>query len=325
VRALYVAMTRARDRLVLLGNRPLNGKGGAREESLLELLRSRRGTPEALADAMARAQAEGRDGASDANGVRWRFPGLQPLEGEPSAPADAEGNADPADLEAELRALDALREAAQRRMQRGFRAPASADAHADEREQRAERERWVPALAAARDVAAAAGTAVHRVLEELSLDGELREELARASDGVGAWIDAQASGGQGEAALASARETLARFGEGPLLARLAAVRGGVIARELPVLLPADPGGEGAVGFVAGSIDLLYRDPDSDELVVVDYKTDRVEGKAALGERAERYRGQARHYRRAVQEALDLAAPPRFELWFLHAGAIVPVD
>ena len=186
------------------------------------------------------------------------------------------------------------------------------------------KDRLSPALAAARETAAAAGTAVHRVLEKLTLGGDLRDELARAGEGLEAWIDEPTAGGQREAALASAREALARFADGPLLARLAALRGAVIARELPVLLPADPEGEGAVGFVAGSIDLLYRDPESNQLVVVDYKTDRVEGEVALRERAERYRGQARHYRRAIQEALDLSSPPRFELWFLHAGAIVPV-
>ena len=322
VRALYVAMTRARDRLVLLGNRPLNGKGGAREESLLELLRSRRENPASLAESMARAQAEGGDGERDASGVRWRFPALSAGEDPPRAPA-GEGDEDPADLEAELRALDALREAAQRRMRRAFRAPASADAHADERERRAEPERRVAALAAARETAAAAGTAVHRALEELALAADPRQELARASAGLAAWIDASAAG-EPAAALGRARETLARFADGPLLDRFAALRGAVIARELPVLVPAEAEGEGPVGFVSGSIDLLYRDPESGELVVVDYKTDRVEGKAALRERAERYAGQARHYRRAIQEALALAAPPRFELWFLHAGEIVPV-
>ena len=91
-----------------------------------------------------------------------------------------------------------------------------------------------------------------------------------------------------------------------------------------MLLPAEPDGDGPVGFVAGAIDLLYRDPATNEFVVVDYKTDRVEGEAALAERAARYAGQAASYRRAVQEALALAQPPRFELWFLHAGAVVPV-
>ena len=109
---------------------------------------------------------------------------------------------------------------------------------------------------------------------------------------------------------------------GPFAARLAALREHVIARELPLLLPAEPGGEGPVGFVSGAIDLLYRDPATGEFVIADYKTDRVEADAALAERAQRYRGQAAHYRRAIQEALALPQPPRFELWFLHAGAVV---
>jgi ATP-dependent exoDNAse (exonuclease V) beta subunit len=117
---------------------------------------------------------------------------------------------------------------------------------------------------------------------------------------------------------------LARFEQGPLLERLAVLQAHVVARELPVLLPAEAAGDGPVGFVAGAIDLLYRDPATNEFVVADYKTDRVEGDAAIAERAARYAGQAAHYRRAVQEALALARPPRFELWFLHAGAVVAV-
>ena len=73
-----------------------------------------------------------------------------------------------------------------------------------------------------------------------------------------------------------------------------------------------------VGFVAGTVDLLYRDPGDGALVVADYKTDEVEG-AALEERASSYASQGRAYVRAVQEALGLATPPRLELWFLHAG------
>jgi ATP-dependent exoDNAse (exonuclease V) beta subunit len=182
----------------------------------------------------------------------------------------------------------------------------------------------VPALRAARETAALAGTAVHRVLEELRLGADPRQELARASAGLAAWIDASVAAGERAAALASAQETLARFADGPLLERFAALRDAVIARELPVLLPAEAAGEGPVGFVSGSIDLLYRDPASGELVVADYKTDRVEGEAALRERAARYAGQAGHYRRAIQEAMGLPAPPRFELWFLRAGAVIPV-
>ena len=79
---------------------------------------------------------------------------------------------------------------------------------------------------------------MHRVLEELRLGGEPREELARASARLAARIDALLPGGERAAALASARETLARFADGPLLDRFAALRDAVIARELPCCCPA---------------------------------------------------------------------------------------
>ena len=94
----------------------------------------------------------------------------------------------------------------------------------------------------------------------------------------------------------------------------------MIARELPVLLPPDEGSEGPVGFTAGAVDLLYRDPRTDEVVVVDFKTDHVEGEE-LQARAAGYSGQCAAYARAVQEALGLESPPREELWFLQAGEV----
>jgi hypothetical protein len=78
----------------------------------------------------------------------------------------------------------------------------------------------------------------------------------------------------------AARELLGALAGGQLLARFEAIRGHVVARELPVLLPAGED-DVALAFVAGAVDLVYRDPDSDELVIVDYKTDVLEGDAAL--------------------------------------------
>ena len=60
-------------------------------------------------------------------------------------------------------------------------------------------------------------------------------------------------------------------------------------------------------------------------MVADYKTDRVAGEAELAEKAERYRTQGEGYVRAVQGALGLPAPPRFELWFLDASEIREVS
>jgi ATP-dependent exoDNAse (exonuclease V) beta subunit len=77
--------------------------------------------------------------------------------------------------------------------------------------------------------------------------------------------------------------------------------------------------------VAGAIDLLYRDPSDGSWVVVDFKTDLVENASVLHEKRERYRGQAAAYTRAVQEALALTAPPRFELWFLDADRVERIE
>ena len=332
VRALYVAMTRARDRLVLLGSWPLagGGKQSAKGEALIDLLRARRESPAALEEVMIRARAGGQDGEIDGNGVRWSFPALWPAQPSPkSAEAIDGGREELGAVESDMRSLGASREAAHRRMQRRYRAPASQDAHADERESRAERrfgaigaQTAKPMPEAARAIAAAAGTAVHRVLEELRLDGDVRKDLARRSAALPDWIEPLVPASERAATLASAREVLARFEGGPLIDRLTSLRDAVISRELTVLVPAEPEGDGPVGFVAGAIDLLYRVPETGEYVVADYKTDRVEGDAALAEHARRYEGQAAHYRRAIQEALALPHPPRFELWFLHAGAVV---
>jgi ATP-dependent exoDNAse (exonuclease V) beta subunit len=75
-----------------------------------------------------------------------------------------------------------------------------------------------------------------------------------------------------------------------------------------------------VGFVSGAIDLLYED-ERGALVVADYKTDEASTAAKLAELTEHYAPQGEAYALAVQRALALAEPPRFELWFLQAGAV----
>ncbi len=104
----------------------------------------------------------------------------------------------------------------------------------------------------------------------------------------------------------------------------------MLARELPVLCR--PGSEaelaggdgddlGPVGYFAGTIDLVYRDRETGETVVADYKTDPIESDAELVSRAAMYRLQGGVYQRALKDAMGLAEPPRFELWFFHADRI----
>ena len=79
-----------------------------------------------------------------------------------------------------------------------------------------------------------------------------------------------------------------------------------------------------MGFVSGTIDLVYRDPNTGELVIADYKTDEVAAETKLQEHAGAYAAQGAVYRRALREALGLSEEPRFELWFIHLGVVLSI-
>jgi hypothetical protein len=82
----------------------------------------------------------------------------------------------------------------------------------------------------------------------------------------------------------------------------------------------------ALEGVVGRLDLLYRDPESGDLVVADIKTDAVADEpAALAELAARYLPQLTVYGAAVQRALGLPSPPRLELWLVALDRVVVVS
>jgi ATP-dependent helicase/nuclease subunit A len=319
VRTLYVAMTRAKDRLVVSGTWPQGGRRAAGSHVEL-LLRSWDGEkPEAIHRHL--VEAGGFDAVVD--GARWVFPSLASETAAVAAGDDEVALPEPDEIGRQAGRLARLREEAGTRMARRYGGPASAEAHRLLRERHEADE----ARSSRRDVergdaggaATAAGSLVHGVLERLDLDGEAATAFERARRGLEALADPRLAESVRATAVARAGETLDRFRASRLWDAFSAVAPHVVARELPVLLPAEQGA-GPVGFVAGTIDLLYRDPTTNELVVADYKTDEVDG-AALEERARSYASQGRAYVRAVQEALNLPVAPRFELWFLRAGIV----
>lgn len=328
VRTLYVAMTRAKERLVLAGNWPrreLSPPAPERARSHIDLLRSRRGLPDGGIAAL-RESAAGEPWVLDSDGVLWRFP-------EPSPAEAPEGRSLPENLElpplATVRRqavrLRELRQAALERQDRRWSAPASEASHALLRDELAAR-RFAGAgersgAVVSRDAAMAAGTAVHRALEDWDLHADPAGELARQLRRLPATVAVVVEEREARAAAqARAAALLERFAAGPLLTRLRGLAPHLVARELPVLLP--PLEEaGAVGVLVGAVDLVYRDAGSGELVVVDFKTDDLAGEDLAG-RAAVYGPQAALYSRALQEALDLPAPPRCEFWFLAAGEVV---
>jgi len=327
VRTLYVAMTRARDRLVVAGVWPDDGDAPqvAAARSHMDLL-SRRDTPEGGLSAAAAGTAAGASSV-DAEGTRWEFPALRPTPEEPSVAAAPVTLAPAREIARQSALLDRLHRDAEARQARSYSAPASEEAHRLLRESSSEDEgdrdgHRRPRVD--RSAATAAGSAVHRVLEQLDLGGDLEAELARGAERLPVAIAGLVDPQDAPNGLARARDLLDRFRAGPLMQRLRAIASEVVARELPVLLPPGDGEREPVGCVSGVIDVVYRDPSTGVLVIADYKTDEVHTEAEVREKVAKYVSQGKSYVRALQEALALPAPPRFELWFIHVGRVVPV-
>ncbi len=381
VRTLYVAMTRAKDRLVLAACWPRRAAAPPAPEqarSHLHLLAWRPGSPdlqwlwEAAGRSVPAAQTDSPVAAVDfvdSAGVAWRFPAFAawaaPAVAAPAVTALAGGVpavgalAAPAAVAAQAADQDRNRAVAAARMASPFGAAASEEAHAELREEIATRTAAVepstpsPAVepapppvdaasaapdanveeaAAARAAAMAAGAAFHRAVELWDLGADVGAETERQRAMLASYLAAVTADRDRERGLARASAMLDRFVAGGLAERLCQLAPQVIARELPVLLappaafPASAGSAGSAhgvpaGFVSGTIDLLYRDPASGALVIADYKTDDVAG-AALASRAAIYASQGAAYVTAIQAALALPAPPRFELWFVIAGQVV---
>ncbi|MFL6237808.1 MAG: UvrD-helicase domain-containing protein [Thermoanaerobaculia bacterium] len=332
VRLLYVAMTRAKDRLVLTGLWPerVEPRPWDHVRTTLELLHARRDLPPSLPALWEEARREGAASWAfpDTTGSLWKFPALRPpadlrLTAEPERPSLP----GPEEIAFVSTALRAERERAALRMARPFGAAASEEAHALLREQQAEKQAEAPAgrdRRPGRDRAAAmaAGGAIHRVLEEWDLAADPKKELGRQRQRLPAYLAALVEGDELDRALPLAESLLETFVAGSLFQRLRKLKGHVLARELPVLLPPGEGEASPVGIVTGAIDLLYRDPEDGRIVIADYKTDEVETEEEIRARAAVYAPQGAVYARAVQEALEIAEGPRFELWFLRAGITV---
>lgn len=316
VRTLYVAATRAKRRLVLAGRWPRPG-AEAPPGSHLALLAAHGEPPE-----------PGVGGTADTDAGRFVWLSRQPVPEAGETRHDV-GNAQEQldQARADGRRLAAARREAALRMARPFSVAASAEAH-----------RALEALLAARSAdddeapgggpfhprstapAVLIGSAVHWVLETIPLDRELADALAGRLEALAGWVRRQAPPDDAVAVLSGAHAVLASFAASPLAGRWEGIRRHVMGREVSLLLP--PDGTDAVGFVAGQIDLLFRDPLDGRPVVVDFKTDEVGTPAEVAARASAYASQCATYARGVGAALGLPLTPRWELWFLRAGLAV---
>lgn len=171
--------------------------------------------------------------------------------------------------------------------------------------------------AAGRLTAAERGTATHLALRYLDLGALSTPEAAREA------VDRLAAAGklsEREAAAVDAAG-LCRFALSPLGRRIAAAPR--VLREFPfaLLCPAErffPGAEGEELLLQGVIDCCLIEPDG--AVIVDYKTDRV-APGEAPERAKRYAAQLDTYAWAVSRITGLEVKAKI-VYFLRAGEAV---
>lgn len=173
------------------------------------------------------------------------------------------------------------------------------------------------ALAARRLTAAERGTATHLALRYLELGALTTPEAAREA------VDRLPAAGKLSAREAAAVDAagLCRFALSPLGRRIAAAPR--VLREFPfaLLCPAErffPGAEGEELLLQGVVDCCLIEPDG--AVIVDYKTDRIAPEAAP-ERAKRYAAQLETYAWAVSRITGLAVKAKI-VYFLQPGEAV---
>jgi len=331
VRTLYVALTRTKSRLVLAGCFDAKRRPETHARFLLDV------RAEALLDAATRVGAAldagtGAPGIADVEGARVVFLDVARVAATTEVYETATGFAVAvAKVQGDAQRLRKASQLAVLRQQRSFGGRASEKVPDAVREARVgggdaelEEDARVPsrdALPLAMEVAAAVGTAIHGLLERFDWDADPAAEWARQRAWIYESLARCVSPSRLDAARERATSVLDGLAAGSLWSRLRDLAPHVLARELPVLVRAEENGVGAVGYVVGAIDLVYRDPARGEVVVVDFKTDRIATPSAIAERASHHRPQAELYRRAVLETLRLPQAPRFELWFLDASHV----
>ncbi|MBI3449172.1 MAG: PD-(D/E)XK nuclease family protein [Acidobacteria bacterium] len=298
-RVLYVACTRAREKLILVNSEM--GKGAAPWRDALAALgyHLRDGIPAG--------------GPLGAEGVTHRIV-------ESGAPSDRRGPValDPIFGDA-ARGWQAVAASAAGSAAPPLRRPTGErEAREDEDRERRLFDDTGRAAGGRRDgtraaVARCAGSAVHVALEgwNFAEGAALKREARAAAERL---ADLEVAPLRGEI-VEEVEEILDGFLVSALPARLAGLA--ILGREIPVLF--DDGKNGG-GVWRGYCDLVYRDADGG-VVVADYKTSRTESDEAAAEAARAYGPQLAVYRGAIERAIP-GAVVRAEILFVRSGRVV---
>ena len=263
VRTLYVAMTRAKHRLVLCGDWPGEGETKKRGNvTHMDIIRNGSDLPPA--DGLMKQAAALETDRTDEAGVRWVFPGLRSPE-----PVAIHRDRGPAHTLPEAHEiaqasseLSRRKKRAAERMERPFRGAASGESHEalndrfmTERSDALEHETAIPEPKpeeqqtpdeAAKQTAMAVGSVIHRILETADLYSDPEKEIRRHSDLLPEYLSKYLeSFGPDvmEKAVIRAKNILDRLQEGPLWKKLFGLRNHIVARELPLLIPPEERGK----------------------------------------------------------------------------------
>jgi ATP-dependent helicase/nuclease subunit A len=320
VRLLYVATTRAKQRLVLSGSWPAPGKVVPPEAAanFSALLGHRLDS----GDLSVQLEAAGERRIDESTGVQRVLPAYAERDVVSERRDEVKSSSLPtAEQTRVIEELASARRSASGWMNQPLVRSASAEAH--ERLLRSDAEDEDPASIAigSRDLAMAIGSSIHGFLETVDLGSDLGEQIEESRDRMLSELVRGLDEERAQEAGAVFGDLLNRIASGSCLKRLSALASLVVSRELPVYgWEAIDDGPDAV--ISGIVDLVYHDPDDGRLVVADYKTDAVDDEAGLAERAGVYEPQVRTYAKILCDALELEQEPHTELWFLAADRIV---
>jgi ATP-dependent helicase/nuclease subunit A len=157
-----------------------------------------------------------------------------------------------------------------------------------------------------RDYAKLLGTLLHSFLEHWDFRGDPSILPSRLT----ALIESSAYASANQAALLKeAQEILSVFLRSPAYEELS--QAVILGREMPFFYRDASG-----ALMRGVMDIVYKRPDG-TVVVGDYKTDQLRGENTFAELTKRYQVQGLAYQHAIQVALGLSA--EFKLLFLRAG------
>jgi ATP-dependent exoDNAse (exonuclease V) beta subunit len=324
IRLLYVALTRAKIRLVTVGNwMPSSGMG-----PILRSFQKRTGGWPTVGDLWTDETQVPRIDLAEARWVwlghpRWdgETPRVEPRAGVRTA-------VDPVQIESDAEQLLRWTEQAREHQARPWLGTASEEGHRLFREAMADRfdgaeeEPNAPCEeAVGQRVAMAVGTAMHGLLERFDYSaGDPKRELSTRLDEALVWLHGALPREEIRVTAGERLESIVKhFREGPLWHRFLDLDGSILARELALVTTPETGG--AVGAVTGAIDLVYQDSDTGEIVVADYKTDQLADDGEIQDRSAVYQPQLEIYARALKQALNLDVMPRQELWFVGSGVV----